>query len=94
MKYKGLQMDCIIYGTVLSVCASHNQSSEAEKYFEQMKKEGYSPNVFHYSSLLNAFSGDGNYEKAEMLIEEMKSVGLELNKVCITLQVWSTSRLY
>ena len=81
LKYNGLPMDSVIYGTLLSVCASNNQCKEAERYFEEMKSEGHSPNVFHYSSLLNACSVDGNYKKAEELIQEMKSAGLELNKV-------------
>ena len=75
-------MDSVIYGTLLAVCASNNQCNEAEKYFNQMKDEGHSPNVYHYSSLLNAYSVDGNYEKADMLVQDMKSAGLVPNKVC------------
>lgn len=79
----GLLMDSVTYGSLLSVCASHKECNEAEKYFQKMKAEGQSPNVYHYSSLLNAYSVDGNYEKAEALIEEMRSAGLVLNKVCL-----------
>ncbi|XP_071931215.1 uncharacterized protein [Coffea arabica] len=84
LKYHGLQMDSVIYGTLLSVCASNNQCQEAERYFMEMKSEGYSPNVFHYSSLINAYSVDGKYTKADELIQEMKSGGLVLNKVILT----------
>lgn len=75
-------MDSVTYGSLLSVCASHKECKEAAKYFQKMKDEGHSPNVYHYSSLLNAYSADRNYEKAEALIEEMRSAGLVLNKVC------------
>lgn len=75
-------MDSVTYGSLLSVCASHKEFNEAAKYFQKMKDEGHSPNVYHYSSLLNAYSADGNCEKAEALIEEMRSAGLVLNKVC------------
>lgn len=75
-------MDNVIYGTLISVCASCNKCKEAESYFNQMKIEGHVPNVFHYSSLLNAYSMDGNYEKAEEILREMKSAGLVPNKVC------------
>lgn len=78
----GLEMDSVTYGSLLSVCASHKECNEAAKYFQKMKDEGHSPNVYHYSSLLNAYSADRNYEKAEVLIEEMRSAGLVLNKVC------------
>lgn len=74
-------MDIVLYGTLISVCATNNQCKEAEKYFNEMKSEGHSPNVFHYSSLLNAYAVDGNHEKADELIQEMRSVGLTLNKV-------------
>ncbi|KAA8545526.1 hypothetical protein F0562_020310 [Nyssa sinensis] len=49
-----------------------------------MKDEGHSPNVYHYSSLLNAYSVDGNYKKADELVQDMKSAGLVLNKVILT----------
>ncbi|KAK1417658.1 hypothetical protein QVD17_26790 [Tagetes erecta] len=84
LNYNGLQMDSVIYGTLISVCASCNQCKEAERYFNQMKIEGHIPNVFHYSSLLNAYSVDGNYEKAEEICREMKSAGLVPNKVVLT----------
>ncbi|MFS7979044.1 putative tetratricopeptide-like helical domain superfamily [Helianthus anomalus] len=84
LKHKGLQMDSVIYGTIISVCASCNQCKEAERYFNLMKIEGHVPNVFHYSSLLNAYSVDGNYEKAEDIFKEMKSAGLVPNKVVLT----------
>lgn len=76
-------MDSVIYGTLISVCASCNKCKEAETYFNQMKIEGHVPNVFHYSSLLNAYSVDGNYEKAEEIFKEMKLAGLVPNKVCL-----------
>lgn len=74
-------MDSVTYGTLLAICASNNLCNEAEMYFAQMKNEGHSPNVFHYSSLLNAYSGDGKYLKAEKLVNDMKSSGLVPNKV-------------
>lgn len=75
-------MDSVIYGTLLAVCASNNKLEEAEGYFEQMKNEGYLPNVFHYSSMLNAYSISGNYKEADDLVQDMKSAGLVPNKVC------------
>lgn len=82
LKYNGLQMDSVMYGTLFAVCASNNRCEEAQSYFNQMKDEGHLPNVFHYSSLLNAYSSSGNYKKAEGLVQDMKSSGLVPNKVC------------
>ncbi|KAF8411777.1 hypothetical protein HHK36_004336 [Tetracentron sinense] len=80
----GLHADSVIYGTVIAICASNNRCKEAEAYFHQMKAKGCSPNVFHYSSLLNAYSGDGNHTKADELVQDMKSAGLVPDKVVLT----------
>jgi pentatricopeptide repeat protein len=77
-----LRMDDVIYGAILAVCASNGKWEEAEYYFNQMKSEGRSPNVYHYSSLLNAYSASGNVKKADVLIQDMESEGLVPNKVC------------
>lgn len=82
LQHNGLHMDNVIYGTLLAVCASNNKWEEAESYFNQMKVEGHSPNLFHYSSLLNAYSASGNYKKADELVQDIKSAGLVPNKVC------------
>ncbi|TKY71348.1 Pentatricopeptide repeat-containing protein [Spatholobus suberectus] len=84
LQHNKLQMDGVIYGTILAVCASNSKWEEAEYYFNQMKDEGHTPNVYHYSSLLNAYSTCGNYEKADILIQDMKSEGLVPNKVILT----------
>ncbi|GMQ01821.1 hypothetical protein CsSME_00048316 [Camellia sinensis var. sinensis] len=84
LKSNRLHVDSVIYGTLLAVCASNSQCEEAENFFNQMKDEGHSPNIYHYSSLLNAYSVDGNYKKADMLVQDMKSAGLVPNKVMLT----------
>ncbi|KAI9177876.1 hypothetical protein LWI28_020206 [Acer negundo] len=84
LKYNGLQMDSVMYGILLAVCASNNLCEEAQSYFDQMRDESHLPNVYHYSSLLNAYSSGGNYKKADELVQEMKSSGLVPNKVLLT----------
>ncbi|RDY01840.1 Pentatricopeptide repeat-containing protein, chloroplastic, partial [Mucuna pruriens] len=84
LQHNKLQMDDVIYGTILAVCASNSKWEEAEYYFNHMKDEGHSPNIYHYSSLLNAYSACGNYEKADILVQVMKSEGLVPNKVILT----------
>ncbi|TYK18774.1 pentatricopeptide repeat-containing protein [Cucumis melo var. makuwa] len=77
----GLCMDCVLYGTLIAICASHNRLEDAESFFNQMRAEGHSPNMFHYGSLLNAYSINGDYKKADELIEDMKLTGLVPNKL-------------
>ncbi|XP_058767242.1 pentatricopeptide repeat-containing protein At1g10910, chloroplastic-like [Vicia villosa] len=84
LQHNNLRMDDVIYGAVLAVCASNGKWEEAECYFNQMKSEGRTPNVYHYSSLLNAYSACGDFQKADLLIQDMKSEGLVPNKVILT----------
>ncbi|KAL9451416.1 hypothetical protein AB3S75_013056 [Citrus x aurantiifolia] len=84
LKYNAVQMDGVMYGILLAICASNNLCAEAQSHFNQMKVEGHSPNVYHYSSLLNAYSSGGDYKKADELIQDMKSSGLVPNKVILT----------
>ncbi|CAM0881336.1 unnamed protein product [Alopecurus aequalis] len=93
---RGLQMDSVIYGTLLAICASHNYCEEAEVYFQKLKDEGHKPNLFHYSSLLNAYSENSYYEKAELLMKDLRSSGLIPNKVILTtlLKVYSKGGLF
>lgn len=93
---RGLHMDSVIYGTLLAICASHNYCEEAEVYFQKMKDDGHNPNLFHYSSLLNAYSENGNYGKAELLMKDLRSSGLTPNKVILTtlLKVYSKGGLF
>ncbi|KAJ6803178.1 pentatricopeptide repeat-containing protein, chloroplastic [Iris pallida] len=92
----GLHMDGVIYGNLLAVCASNGLRDEAEIFFQQMKNEGCTPNLFHYSSLLNGYSEGGNYVEAEKLIEDLKSSGLVPNKVILTtlLKVYAKNGLF
>ncbi|KAG8044992.1 hypothetical protein GUJ93_ZPchr0008g13495 [Zizania palustris] len=93
---RNLQMDSVIYGTLLAICASHNCCEKAEEYFQKMKDEGHDPNLFHYSSLLNAYSENANYEKTHLLMKDLRTSGLTPNKVILTtlLKVYSKSRLF
>ncbi|XP_028800907.1 pentatricopeptide repeat-containing protein At1g10910, chloroplastic isoform X1 [Neltuma alba] len=84
LQLKRLRMDDVIYGAILAVCASNSKWEEAEFYFNQMKDQGLSPNHYHYSSLLNAYSVCGDYKKAYELVQDMKSAGLVPNKVILT----------
>lgn len=88
-------MDSVIYGTLLAICASNNRCREAETFFQKMKDEGHSPNSFHYSSLLNAYSVNGNHVKADKLLEDIESAGLVPNKVCFQVyQLFTLSSEY
>ncbi|KNA15056.1 hypothetical protein SOVF_101710 [Spinacia oleracea] len=84
LENSGILMDNVTYGTLIAVCASNGRCEEAEMYFMRMQAEGHSPNVYHYSSLLNAYSFDGNYQKADKLVQDMSSAGIMPTKVVLT----------
>ncbi|VVA90902.1 unnamed protein product [Arabis nemorensis] len=96
LPHNGIQMDGVMYGTVLAICASNGRCEEAESFIHQMKVEGHSPNIYHYSALLNSYSWKGDYKKADELMTEMKSVGLVPNKVMMTtlLKVYTKGGLF
>lgn len=81
LENSGILMDNVTYGTLIAVCASNGRCEEAEMYFMRMQAEGHSPNIYHYSSLLNAYSFDGNYQKADKLVQDMSSAGIMPTKV-------------
>ncbi|PWA71480.1 tetratricopeptide-like helical domain-containing protein [Artemisia annua] len=49
-----------------------------------MKKNGCDPNTFNYSTLMNRFCKEGNLQEAKRVFNEMKDVGLNLDKVGYT----------
>ncbi|CAO2829923.1 unnamed protein product [Amaranthus hypochondriacus] len=85
MEHNEILMDAVTYGTVIALCASNGRCEEADMYFIRMQAEGLSPNMYHYSSLLNAYAVDGDYKKADKLVQDMQSARLLPNKV-----IWTT----
>lgn len=83
MEHNEILMDAVTYGTVIALCASNGRCEEADMYFIRMQAEGLSPNMYHYSSLLNAYAVDGDYKKADKLVQDMQSARLLPNKVSI-----------
>ncbi|XP_020697045.1 pentatricopeptide repeat-containing protein At1g10910, chloroplastic, partial [Dendrobium catenatum] len=96
LESSGFNKDAVIYGSLIAICASNNLCKEAEEYFKQMNVECCAPNIFHYSSLLNAYSVSRDYVKAEQLIRNMKSSGIVPNKVILTtlLKVYTRGGLF
>ncbi|XP_020596241.1 pentatricopeptide repeat-containing protein At1g10910, chloroplastic isoform X2 [Phalaenopsis equestris] len=96
LESSGFSKDAVIYGSLISTCASNNLCEKAEEYFNQMIVECCSPNIFHYSSLLNAYSVSRDYLKAEQLVRNMESSGIVPNKVILTtlLKVYARGGLF
>lgn len=65
----------------MNVCAAHGLENEAVETFKEMCDAGFTPNLFHYSSLLNTYASKGRYEQAERVLLEIRAAGLTPNLV-------------
>ncbi|GFP88830.1 pentatricopeptide repeat-containing protein at5g04780 [Phtheirospermum japonicum] len=62
----------VTYVSVLSACAHMGLSEKGRSYFDSMEKEhNVSPNVFHYSCLVDVLGRAGKINEAKDLIDKM-----------------------
>ncbi|KAK4403964.1 Pentatricopeptide repeat-containing protein, mitochondrial [Sesamum angolense] len=62
----------VTYVSLLSACAHMGLAEKGRKYFDMMKKEhNLSPNVFHYSCMVDILGRTGQLNEAKDLIDKM-----------------------
>ncbi|KAK6144224.1 hypothetical protein DH2020_021044 [Rehmannia glutinosa] len=62
----------VTYVSLLSACAHMGLAEKGRKYFDMMKKEhNVSPNVFHYSCMVDILGRSGQISEAKDLIDKM-----------------------
>ncbi|KAK6138024.1 hypothetical protein DH2020_028220 [Rehmannia glutinosa] len=62
----------VTYVSLLSACAHMGLAEKGRKYFDMMKKEhNVSPNVFHYSCMVDILGRTGQINEAKDLIDKM-----------------------
>ncbi|KAM7463786.1 hypothetical protein LguiA_031907 [Lonicera macranthoides] len=72
MQQIGLRPNEVTYVSVLSVCGHKGLVEKGRKYFDMMLKEhNVSPNVFHYSCMVDILSRTGLTSEAKNLIDIM-----------------------
>lgn len=81
LKKSGAELNSVVYNTVLDACVECAELEKAQRWMEQMKKDGMS-DVVSYNTLIKAQLQAGNMKKAKALVEEMKAEQLQPN--CIT----------
>ncbi|XP_071691174.1 pentatricopeptide repeat-containing protein At5g04780, mitochondrial [Rutidosis leptorrhynchoides] len=75
MQQIGLQPNEVTYVSVLSACGHMGLVKEGKKYFDMMVKEhNLSPNVFHYSCMVDILGRTGFIDEARSLIDKMPFV--------------------
>merc|ERR1740117_2664729 len=80
LEKSGVEMNSIIYNTVLDACVECRDLKAAEAWMEQTKKAGMT-DVVSFNVLIKAHLQTGHFEKARGSMEEMKKVGLQPNRV-------------
>lgn len=72
MQQMGLRPNEVTYVSVLSVCGHKGLVEKGQKYFDMMLKEhNVSPNVFHYSCMVDILGRTGLTSEAKNLIDIM-----------------------
>jgi len=80
LERSNVDLNSVIYNTVLDACVECRDLKAAEAWMEQTKKAGMA-DVVSYNTLIKAHLMNENFEKARSLMEEMKKDGLQPNRV-------------
>jgi len=80
LKEGGVEMNSIIYNTVLDACVKCKELKAAEDWMSLTKEAGLVDAV-SFNTLMKAYLMNGNLDKARELIQDMKKAGLQPNRV-------------
>merc|ERR1719236_312307 len=80
LERSGVDLNSIIYNTVLDACVECHDLPAAEAWMEQTKKAGMA-DVVSFNTLIKAHLQNSKFDKARSLMEEMKQMGLQPNRV-------------
>merc|ERR1719484_296873 len=79
LERSGIEMNCIMYNTVLDACVECKDLKEAEAWMERMNSVGMT-DVVSFNTLIKAHLQNGNFDKARRLMEMMTSEGFQPNQ--------------
>jgi len=80
LEQSGIDLNCIMYNTVLDACVECKDLKAAEEWMERMKKAGMT-DVVSFNTLIKAHLQSGSFEKVRQLMGMMTSEGLKPNQV-------------
>ncbi|KAF6136871.1 hypothetical protein GIB67_018910 [Kingdonia uniflora] len=85
MMKKGLELNVVLYNTLLAMCADMGYTDEAVQIFEELKKsETCKPDAWTFSSLITIYSCRCKVSEAENMLNEMLEEGFEPNIYVLT----------
>merc|ERR1719487_1105933 len=80
LEQSGVDLNSVIFNTVLDACVECRDLNAAEEWMARMKDAGMA-DVVSFNTLIKAHLQNGNFDKARCLMEEMKKDGLQPNRV-------------
>jgi len=80
LKDGGVELNSIIYNTVLDACVKCKDLAKAEDWMKQTQDAGF-VDVVSYNVLIKAQLMSGNFVKARAVMDDMKKLGLQPNRV-------------
>merc|ERR1719271_1211048 len=80
LERSGVDLNSVIYNTVLDACVECRDLKAAEAWMEQTKKAGMA-DVVSFNTLIKAHLQNGNFFKARFLIQTMKKEDIQPNRV-------------
>jgi pentatricopeptide repeat protein len=80
LEQSGVDMNSVIYNTVLDACVECRDLAAAEAWMEHTKQAGMA-DVVSFNTLIKAHLHMGSFEKARGLVEQMRKEGMQPNRV-------------
>mmetsp|Transcript_11792 Transcript_11792/g.31144 ORF Transcript_11792/g.31144 Transcript_11792/m.31144 type:complete len:1117 (+) Transcript_11792:119-3469(+) len=80
LQKSGTELNSVVYNTVLDACVECRDLSAAEAWMKVIKEAGLT-DVVTYNTLIKAYLHEECFDKARALMEEMRGVGLQPNRV-------------
>jgi len=80
LERSGVDLNSVIYNTVLDACVECRDLRAAEAWMEQTKKASMA-DVVSFNTLIKAYLQNDQFDKARNLMEEMRKDGLQPNRV-------------
>jgi len=80
LKEGGVELNSIIYNTVLDACVKCRDLKAAEGWMKEIEEAGFA-DVVSFNTLIKAHLMQGNFVKARGVVDDMKKAGLQPNRV-------------
>merc|ERR1719253_1009060 len=80
LEQSGVDLNSVIYNTVLDACVECRDLKAAESWMDRMKKDNMM-DVVSFNTLIKFHLQHGGFEKARQLMVEMKKLDLQPNRV-------------